>query len=323
MHYDFVPLPERQPLKWPGGARVALLVTFNLEYWDLVRDTEEAYYAGGPAILPDPLPGNVADIPNYTWREYGQRVGIWRLFDIMDRAGVPASCTMNAKMGLERPQAIRYCVERGWELVAHNYVQTDLLTNYYFDEKGERELVLETLRVYEEAVGRKAAGWLSSSLRANPSTVDLLAEQGLLYTTDFLNDDQPYLIHTDHGPIVSIPYSNEVNDFMIFMRRGNTTTEAFEVFKEQFDTLYAEGAESGRLMNLGLHPHVVGQPFRVRCVREFIDYARQFPDVWWTTREEIAKWYLENHESHIPTRSRPRGRTETPENQRRGRGGGT
>ena len=323
MHYDFVPLPERQPLKWPGGARVALLVTFNLEYWDLVRDTEDAYYAGGPAILPDPLPGNVADIPNYTWREYGQRVGIWRLFDIMDRAGVPASCTMNAKMGLERPQAIRYCVERGWELVAHNYVQTDLLTNYYFDEKGERELVLETLRVYEEAVGRKAAGWLSSSLRANPSTVDLLAEQGLLYTTDFLNDDQPYLIHTDHGPIVSIPYSNEVNDFMIFMRRGNTTTEAFEVFKEQFDTLYAEGAESGRLMNLGLHPHVVGQPFRVRCVREFIDYARQFPDVWWTTREEIAKWYLENHESHIPSGPRSRGRTETPENQKRGRGGRT
>ena len=240
MYYDFVPMPERKPLKWPNGARVAVLVTFNLEYWDLTRDTDETYYAGGPAILPDPLPGNVADIPNYTWREYGQRVGIWRLFDIMDRAGLPASCTMNAKMGLERPQAIKYCAERGWELVAHNYVQTDLLTNYYFDEQGERELVLETLRVYEDVVGKKAAGWLSSSLRANPSTVDLLAEQGLLYTTDFLNDDQPYLIHTDHGPIVSVPYSNEVNDFMIFMRRGNTTSEAFQVFKEQFDTLYAE-----------------------------------------------------------------------------------
>ncbi len=319
MYYEFVPMPERNPLRWPNGARVALLVTFNLEYWDLIRDTDEAYYAGGPAILPDPLPGNVADIPNYTWREYGQRVGIWRLFDIMDRAGVPASCTMNAKMGLERPQAINYCVERGWELVAHNYVQSDLLTNYYFDGKGERELVLETLRVYEQTVGKKAAGWLSSSLRGNPSTVDLLAEQGLLYTTDFLNDDQPYLIHTDHGPIVSIPYSNEVNDFMIFMRRGNTTSEAFEVFKEQFDALYAEGAESGRLMNLGLHPHVVGQPFRARCVREFIDYAKQFPDVWWTTREEIARWYLENHEHHIPSRSRPRGRTETPANQVAGR----
>ena len=321
MYYDFVPMPERKPLKWPNGARVAVLITFNLEYWDLTKDTEESYYAGGPQILPDPLPGNIADVPNYAWREYGQRVGIWRLFDICARAGVPASCTMNAKMGIERPQAINYCVDKGWELVAHNYVQTDLLTNYYFDAKGERDLVLETLKVYEKVVGKKAKGWLSSSLRTNPSTVDILAEQGLLYTCDFLNDDQPYLIHTDHGPIVSVPYTTEINDFMIFLRRGNSTSEAFQVFKEQFDVLYAEGAESGRIMNLGLHPHVTGQPFRSRALREFIDYAKQFPDVWWATREEIAKWYLKNHESHIPTKKRRRGRTETPENQKRGRSG--
>ena len=319
MYYDFVPMPERKPLKWPAGKRLAIIVTFNLEYWDFVKDTEDAYYAGGPAILPDPLPGNVADIPNYTWREYGQRVGIWRLFDIAEKAGIPVSCTMNAKMGLERPQAIKHCVKMGWELVAHNYVQSDLLTNYYFDEEGERELVLETLKVYKDVVGKKATGWLSSSLRGNPTTADILAEQGLLYTTDYLNDDQPYLIHTDHGPLVSVPYSNEVNDFMIFLRRGNTTDEALDVFKEQFDTLYREGAESGRLMNLGLHPHVVGQPFRARCVREFIEYAQQFPDVWFTTREEIAKWYIKNHESHISPKRRRRGRTETPEVQLRQR----
>ena len=319
MYYDFVPMPERKPLKWPDGKRLAMFVTFNLEYWDLTKDTEESYYAGGPSILPDPLPGNVADIPNYTWREYGQRVGIWRLFDIMDKAGVPASCTMNAKMGLERPQAIKYCVERGWELVAHNYVQTDLLTNYYFDAEGERQIVLETIDVYEKVVGKRPAGWLSSSLRTNPSTVDILAEQGLLYTADFLNDDQPYLMQTNHGPIVSVPYTVEINDFMMFMRRGNSTSEAFNVMKEQFDTLYMEGAESGRLMNLGLHPHVIGQPFRARALREFVDYAKQFPDVWWTTREEVAKWYLKNHESHIPTKKRRRGRTETPANQKRGR----
>ncbi len=317
MYYDFVPMPERKPLKWPDGKRLAVFVTFNLEYWDLTKDTEESYYAGGPSILPDPLPGNVADIPNYTWREYGQRVGIWRLFDIMDKAGVPASCTMNAKMGIERPQAIKYCVERGWELVAHNYVQTDLLTNYYFDPEGERQIVLETIDVYKKVVGKKPAGWLSSSLRTNPSTVDILAEQGLLYTADFLNDDQPYLMQTDHGPIVSVPYTVEINDFMMFMRRGNSTSEAFNVMKEQFDTLYMEGTESGRLMNLGLHPHVIGQPFRARALREFVDYAKQFPDVWWTTREELAKWYLKNHESHIPPKKRRRGRTETPANQKR------
>ena len=271
----------------------------DLEYWDLTRETDGPYYAGGPAILPDPLPGNVPDYPNYTWREYGQRVGIWRLIDIFDRASVPASCTMNAKMGLERRAVIDAANERGWELVAHNYVQTDLLTNYFEDPEGERKIILDTLRVFEEVVGRPARGWLSSSLRCNASTVESIAAEGLIYTTDFMNDDQPYLMQTDSGPIVSVPYSNEVNDFTIYLRRGMTNDQAFAVLKDQFDELYREGGDSGRLMNVGIHPHVWGQPFRVRALREFIDYAKGFEGVWFAKREEIAEWYLENHESHI------------------------
>ena len=299
MHYDYVPLPQRNPLRWPNGARLALILTFNLEYWDLTRETDGPYYAGGPAILPDPLPGNVPDYPNYTWREYGQRVGIWRLMDIFDRASVPASCTMNAKMGLERRAVIDAANERGWELVAHNYVQTDLLTNYFDDPDGERKIILDTLRVFEEVVGRPARGWLSSSLRCNASTVETIAAEGLIYTADFMNDDQPYLMQTGSGPIVSVPYSNEINDFTFYLRRGMTNDQAFGVLKEQFDELYREGGESGRLMNVGIHPHVWGQPFRVRALREFIDYAKGFEGVWFAKREEIAEWYLENHESHI------------------------
>ena len=299
MHYDYVPMPHRKPLKWPNGARLALMITFNLEYWDLVKDSAESYYAGGPAILPDPLPGNVPDFPNYSWREYGQRVGIWRLIDIFDKAGVPATCTMNAKMGLERRAVIDAINKRGWELVAHNFVQSDLLTNYQFEPEKEREIIRETLRVYEQVVGRPAKGWLSSSLRSTTQTADICAELGLIYFNDLMNDDQPYLIQTAHGPIVSVPYTVEMNDFMIFLRRGASTSEAVEVFKEQFDVLYAEGAESGRLMSVGLHPHVIGQPFRVRAVREFIEYVKRFDGVWWAKREEIAEWYLKNHQSHI------------------------
>src|SRR3990167_70707 len=299
MHYDYVPMPHRKPLKWPNGARLALMITFNLEYWDLVKDSAESYYAGGPAILPDPLPGNVPDFPNYSWREYGQRVGIWRLIDIFDKAGVPATCTMNAKMGLERRAVIDAINKRGCELVAHNFVQSELLTNYQFEPEKEREIIRETLRVYEQVVGRPAKGWLSSSLRSTTQTADICAELGLIYFNDLMNDDQPYLIQTAHGPIVSVPYTVEMNDFMIFLRRGMSTSEAVEVFKEQFDVLYAEGAESGRLMNIGLHPHVIGQPFRVRAVREFIEYVKRFDGVWWAKREEIAEWYLKNHQSHI------------------------
>ena len=299
MHYDFVPMPDRKPLKWPNGARIAVMLTFNLEYWDLVKDTDAPYYPGGPSILPDPLPGNIADLPNYSWREYGQRVGIWRLMDIFDKAGVPATCTMNAKMGLERRRVIDAVNERGWEIVAHNYVQTELLTDYANEPEKEREIIRETLRVYNDVVGRPAKGWLSSSLRCTENTSDILAEQGMIFHTDIMNDDQPFLIQTPSGPIVSVPYSNEVNDFQIFLRRGNTTSQAAEVIIEQFDELYREGAESGRLMNIGIHPHVWGQPFRVRALREFLEHVSKYDGVWFAKREEIAEWYLENHESHI------------------------
>ena len=299
MHYDYVPMPERKPLRWPNGARLALMMTINLEYWELTKESDAPYYAGGPAILPDPLPGNVPDFPNFTWREYGQRVGVWRLIDIFDEAGVPATCTMNASMGLERRAVIDAANRRGWELVAHNYAQTDLLTNYFDDPEAERAIIRETLRVYEEVVGRPARGWLSSSLRCTPNTIETIAAEGLIFHNDLMNDDQPYLIQTASGPIVSVPYSNEINDFTMFLRRGMTTGQVLELLKEQFDELYREGARSGRLMNVGIHPHVWGQPFRVRALREFLDYAKGFDGVWWAKREEIAEWYLANHASHI------------------------
>ena len=300
MEYDYVPMPMRKPLKWPNGARIAMLLTPNLEYWDHTKDTEKPFYPGGPSIITDVMPGNVYDNPNWTWREYGHRVGIWRIFEIAEKAGIPLSCTMNAKMGLERRPVIDYANQHGWELVAHNYVQTDLLSNYQFQPDEELRIIRETLKVYNDVVGRPARGWLSSSLRSTLNTADFLAGEGLSFFTDLLNDDQPYLIRTKSGkPLVSIPYTSEVNDFTVFLRQGKDVQGAISVFAEQFNELYREGATSGRLMNIGIHPHVIGQPFRIRALRDFVAYAKSFPDVWWTTREEIADWYLANHESHI------------------------
>jgi allantoinase len=165
-------------------------------------------------------------------------------------------------------------------------VQTDLLADYAFDEERERAVIRETLRVYREVCGKPAKGWLSSSLRCTLNTADI--------------DDQPYLIETRSGRnIVSIPYTSEVNDFTVFMRQGQDVDGAFKVFKEQFDWLYRESAVSGRFMNIGLHPHVVGQAFRIRALRDFLAYAKSFDDVWFATREEIAEWYLQNHHTHI------------------------
>ena len=299
MKYPFVPISARKPLRWPNGKRLAVMITTNLEYWDATKDTPKPFYPGGPGIVGGDLPGNVYDNPNYTWREYGQRVGVWRMFDIFDKFGVPSTCTMNAKMGLERRAVVDAALKRGWEIVAHNYVQTELLADYSFDEAKEREVIRETLRVYKEVCGKPAKGWLSSSLRCTLNTIDIIAEEGLIFTTDLLNDDQPYLVETRSGKkIVSIPYTSEVNDFTVFMRQGQDVDGGFNVFKEQFDWLYRESATTGRFMNIGLHPHVIGQPFRIRALHDFIAYAKEFDDVWFATREEIAEWYLKNH--HTP-----------------------
>jgi peptidoglycan/xylan/chitin deacetylase (PgdA/CDA1 family) len=299
MLYDFVPISERKPLRWPNGKRLALLITLNLEYWELTQDRDGPYFAGGPSINDRLLPARVPDFNNYTWREYGHRIGIWRLYDVFDRASVPASCTVNGIMCEERPQIVKAAASRGWELIAHNWIQTDNLINYRDDRGKEREVIKRTVDVIEKCSGRRPRGWLSSSLRCTLNTPGILKELGLIYHTDFMNDEQPYLIRTDGGPIVSIPYTNEVNDIGIFTRRNFTATEAFEMLKDEFDELYRAGESSGRLMSVGLHPHIIGRAFRARTIREFLDYAKGFDGVWWTTHTEIAEWYLQNHQHHI------------------------
>jgi allantoinase len=294
MHYDYVPLPHRKPLKWPNGKRVALLMTINLETWDLVKDSSRPYYAGGPPILPDVLPGNVPDFPNFTWREYGQRVGVWRLFEMFDACGVKPGCTINAITALRRRPMLDAALERGCEILAHNYEQGELLTDFANDPQAERDVIAKTLEVYEKAVGRKAKGWLSSSLRGTLNTADVLAEHGLSFYCDLMNDDQPYMIRTSGQPIVSIPYSNEINDFTLLTRRNHTTDEFRDILIEELTVLYDEGAKTGRLMNVGLHPHVSGRAYRIRALREFIEHAKLLDGVWWATREEIAEWYMKN-----------------------------
>ena len=119
-----------------------------------------------------------------------------------------------------------------------------------------------------------------------------------------MNDDQPYLIKTPKGSIVATPYSIEVNDFTFFSRRGLDTDGAIKLLKEQFDVLYEEAAETGLVMNIGLHPHVAGVPHRIRALREFLAYAKTYDDIWWPSREELAEWYLTCHETHIPTKNK-------------------
>jgi peptidoglycan/xylan/chitin deacetylase (PgdA/CDA1 family) len=300
-YYPYVPLPDRQPLRFPDGAQLALILTINIEYWEKSRPGQkEPLFTGGPMTIPHALPGDVLDTANWTWREYGQRVGVWRMIEMFDSAGVKPSCTINGMTMTERRPIVDACNERGWELVPHNWAQNDLLAFYAHNPDDERAVIRRTLDIYENVVGRPAKAWLSSAIRGTAHTPAFLKEFGLIAYCDYLNDDQPYLIHTKYGPIVCVPYSNDINDFNLFARGGMSASAGLETLKICFDQLYAEGAKTGRIMNVGLHPHVMGQAHRIGALRDFVEYATCRGKVWLPSREEIANWYLTIHDTHIP-----------------------
>lgn len=299
-NYRFVPLPDRKPLRFPNGARVAVIPTINIEYWEQDRPGQkEPLFPGGPATIPHPLPGDVWDTANWTWREYGQRIGIWRMIETFEEAGVAPSCTFNGLLAVERRRIFDEIVKRGWELVPHNWAQNDLLTYYAGKPDEERKIIKRTLELYRSIVGRDAKAWLSSAIRGTRHTPAILKELGIVAYCDYLNDDQPYLIDTINGPIVCVPYSNDVNDFNMFARGGASTREGVEMLKACFDQLYKEGAKTGRIMNFGLHPHVIGQPHRIAALAEFLAYVKAKDNVWFPTRAELATWYLTVASDHI------------------------
>ncbi len=299
--YPFVPIPDRKPLHFPGGAKVALIITINLEYWESHRPGQtEPLFPGGPATIPHALPGHVWDTANWTWREYGQRIGIWRMLEVFDSLQVAPSCTTNGLFMTERGRIIDAILQRGWELVPHNWAQNDLLTYYADDPDAERAIIKKTLDTYRAITGRPAKAWLSSAIRGSRHTPAILKEFGVLAYCDYLNDDQPYMISTDNGPIVCIPYSNDVNDFNMFARGAASTRDGIEMLRTCLDQLMSEGETSGRIMNFGLHPHVIGQAHRIGALREFLTDVTSRSGIWMPTREELATWYMGVHNDHIP-----------------------
>jgi peptidoglycan/xylan/chitin deacetylase (PgdA/CDA1 family) len=191
-------------------------------------------------------------------------------------------------------------MERGCELIPHNFEQGELLTNFYNDPEKEEELIKRTLKVFEETTRTKPQGWLSSSLRGTLNTADILVRNGLKFYCDTMNDDQPYMIETPSGEITAVPYNNEINDFTLLTRRGLTTDEFRDILLEEMSVLYEESATTAKIMNIGLHPHVSGRAYRIRAIKEFIQEAQKLQGVWWTTRSDLTDWYATCQQEHIP-----------------------
>ena len=301
MSYDFSPIYRRKPLKWPNNARVAVLFTINAEYWDHIPVGADPAlkgkieYAGGPSILPLPIPPNAPDYLNHTWREYGHRVGFWRIMEHFDKYDIKPSLSLNSIIGERVPEIVDQVKRRGWEIFAHGYTQWDYLPNYAHNRDEEVTVIRKALKAFETTVGEPSKGWLSVAVQPTQNTASILAEEGVEWFCDYINDDQPYPIRVGDKTLIAIPYSPETNDYGIFVRSSFTPEGFFQYLKDGFDTLYEEGEKNARIMSIGLHPHVIGRPFRIRALDRLIDYITGHKEVWFPTRTEIANWYKTNY----------------------------
>lgn len=276
--FEYSPIAERQPLQWPGGARVAFYLGLNIEHFHLDRPST-SMNEGTANLIPDPL--------NYGWRDYGVRVGIWRLIEMLDRQGIRASGLLNSEACERYPQIIEAGNARGWAWVAHGQTNSTLHTGMEPDQ--ERVVLKTVVETIERATGQRPRGWLGPGLTETLETPALLAELGLSYVLDWTNDDQPYRLSVPG--MLSVPYSVELNDLGLFLFRNLTGPDFVQLVKDQLDQLHEDAAQSGRVMALAIHPFVSGQPFRHKYLEQALAYVAGHEDVWLATSDEIAAHY--------------------------------
>lgn len=276
--YEYSPIIAREPIQWPGGARVAFYVGLNIEHFH-IDSPSTSLWEGTASLMPDPL--------NYGWRDYGPRVAVWRLIESLDRHGIRASVLLNSEAAHRYPQIVEAGLARSWAWLAHGKTNSTLQTGMAAHE--ERAFLTDVVETIERATGRRPRGWLGPGLTETFQTPKLLAELGLSYLLDWTNDDQPYRLNVPG--MLSVPYSVELNDLNVFLSRGLSGPDFVQLVRDQLDQLYADSASSGRVMALALHPFVIGQPFRNKYLDQALEYVANHPDVWLTTSDEIAEHY--------------------------------
>lgn len=283
-HYAFMPWRHRPRITWPGGARVAFWVAPNIEHYE---------YDPPPNPRRMPWPRPVPDVAGYSWRDYGNRVGFWRMADVMARHGVRGSVSLNVAVCDHYPEIIVRCCELGWELFSHGTYNTRYF--YGMSEDQQRSVIRENRATILRASGQSMDGWLTPAISNDETTQHLLAEEGVMYTLDLMHDDQPTPIRTRNGRLVSIPYSLEVNDVPLYVSRNTPPDRYTAICKAQFDQLYEEGAESGTVMCMPVHPYLIGQPHRIAAFEEVLRHVTAHDKVWLATGREIAQHYIDHH----------------------------
>jgi allantoinase len=276
--FPYVPIRKRPKIAWPDNAKLALWVIPNIESFSLQEHIEKG----------DTIP----NVPAFSIRDYGARVGIWRLMEVLERYGIRGTAALNSEACDVYPEVIEEAIRLNWEFMGHNESNTRYLNQV--DAAEERRIIRDSLLKIEKSTGRRPAGWLGSGLIETWNTLEFLVDEGCQYVADWVNDDQPYRMQVPNGDIVSLNYSMEINDKLAFEYR-NQTAEQFEtMIRRQFDVLYREGSESGRVMAICLHPYIIGVPHRIDALDSALRYITSHDGVWLATGGEIVDHYLQS-----------------------------
>ncbi|MBV8576378.1 MAG: allantoinase PuuE [Acetobacteraceae bacterium] len=279
---------------WPGGARIAVQFVLNYE-----EGGENCILHGDPAseaflseiVSAQPLMG-VRHISMEQLYEYGSRVGVWRILKLFERSQIPLTIYAVAMAAERYPQVIKAMVDAGHEIASHGY---KWINYQYVQEETEREHIRKAIEILTQVAGTRPLGWYTG--RTSPNTRRLVAEYGgFLYDADDYNDDLPYWTMVEGKPQLIIPYTLDANDMRFASVQGfNSGDQFFTYLKDSFDVLYAEGAETPRMMSVGLHCRLVGRPGRIASLARFIDYAKSHDAVWFCRRIDIARHWRERH----------------------------
>lgn len=279
--FDYSPITGRPDYVWPNGARLAVYIGFNLEHFAFGEGLGACI--GPVSVQPDVL--------NYSWREYGNRVGAWRCLELFDQLAWPTAAIINTALYDHCPELIAAFVKRGDELVGHGHTNSE--RQNLLDEAAERALLLACRERIQTQSGTAPAGWLSPWIAETLFTPDLLLEAGYSYTLNWCHDDQPLPMRTRSGQrLWSIPYPQEVNDIPAIMARQMDGRDFADLIIDNFDEMLEQSNQQPLVMGIALHPYIIGQPYRLRHLRRALAHmnkARETGRVWVTTPGAICK----------------------------------
>lgn len=283
--YDYWPYEKRPKIVWPEGKKLAFWIAPNIEYYEY----DPPINPSRPG-WPKPSP----DVVGYSQRDWGNRIGHWRLMELMDKYDLRGSISLSVGLIDHHPEIIEACVARRWEFFSHGIYNTRYA--YNMTHAQERALIEDSIKSVERATGQRIRGYLAPALTHTERTFDLLGEYDFWYTCDLFQDDQPQPLKTQHGKLISMPYSLEVNDVITYGQLAMSPQRYTDVLKRHFDQLLREGDKSGTVMCIPLHAYLVSQPHRLRAfedaLKHIVSHGRE---VWFTTAAEIAGYYRDTY----------------------------